>query len=420
VYRPDEGRWGAGVAAALARRGNVDPVLVRGIFVALTFAGGLGVGAYGVAWLLLPQQDGRIHLQEAVHGRFTAGFAGAAIGSLALLGDPGPWNDGGWPGGPSRVLAWILLIALIWWLLRHRHDDARDGWGHGQTDSPTGPGMSGYGASGPSASGYGASGPSASGYGASGYGASATAGEGDVPVYGSPPWQTQWTPPVRVPDPSWPSRRITRITLGLALLAAAAVLIADRSDGMTDAAGLVAAAAALGVVALGILTAGALGRRSGGLAGIGVLLAAGVLIGAGVHEAGVQTGQNIALAGDYTWRPATAEAARKQYNLGAGQAELVLTNPGLLSAATTSAPLTVTVRVGVGQLTVVLPESGARVVTDLGAGQVTDPDGTVHEVGTGNHRVTFAQQDRASDLPVLIVDVQQGAGEVLVKESRNA
>ncbi|HEX2809317.1 MAG TPA: PspC domain-containing protein, partial [Kineosporiaceae bacterium] len=36
VVRPDEGRWAAGVCAGLGRRWGLDPLLVRGLFVAVS------------------------------------------------------------------------------------------------------------------------------------------------------------------------------------------------------------------------------------------------------------------------------------------------------------------------------------------------------------------------------------------------
>ncbi|WP_434081074.1 PspC domain-containing protein [Sanguibacter sp. Z1732] len=70
-------RWIGGVAGGVARRLDVDPLLVRGAFVVLTFFGGLGLLLYGLGWALLAEEsDGRIHLQEALRGRFDAGLAG--------------------------------------------------------------------------------------------------------------------------------------------------------------------------------------------------------------------------------------------------------------------------------------------------------------------------------------------------------
>ena len=71
-------RWIAGVAGGVAYRFGLDPVLVRCVWVVLSIFSGVGLVLYGVAWALLPEEsDGRIHLEEALSGRFNAGLAGA-------------------------------------------------------------------------------------------------------------------------------------------------------------------------------------------------------------------------------------------------------------------------------------------------------------------------------------------------------
>ncbi len=86
VTRPDRGsgRMVAGVAAGLARRWDVDPIVVRVVFVLLTFLGGLGASLYGLGWLFLPHPDGRVHAQQLLTGRITAGFIGALLATLAV------------------------------------------------------------------------------------------------------------------------------------------------------------------------------------------------------------------------------------------------------------------------------------------------------------------------------------------------
>jgi phage shock protein C len=46
----------AGVASGIARHLGLDPTLVRIAFVVLTLAGGSGVLAYIVAWLVIPEE----------------------------------------------------------------------------------------------------------------------------------------------------------------------------------------------------------------------------------------------------------------------------------------------------------------------------------------------------------------------------
>lgn len=48
----------AGVSAGIARAIGIDPVLVRIAFAAATFAGGVGVFAYVLGWLLIPAAGG--------------------------------------------------------------------------------------------------------------------------------------------------------------------------------------------------------------------------------------------------------------------------------------------------------------------------------------------------------------------------
>ena len=44
----------AGVAAGIAERLKIDPVVIRLAFVVLSFAGGLGIVVYLLAWLIVP------------------------------------------------------------------------------------------------------------------------------------------------------------------------------------------------------------------------------------------------------------------------------------------------------------------------------------------------------------------------------
>ena len=70
IYRGRD-RWIGGVSSGIAHRLGVDPLIIRGIFIVLTLFAGIGVLAYGLGWALLPEPDGRIHVQEAAAGRWT-------------------------------------------------------------------------------------------------------------------------------------------------------------------------------------------------------------------------------------------------------------------------------------------------------------------------------------------------------------
>ena len=113
-------RWIGGVASGIAHRLGVDPLIVRGVFIVLSIFAGIGVLLYGVAWALLPEPDGRIHVQEAGAGRWSAGMTGAlittVIGFPSLGGGFWGWERNGF-GGFLWTVFWIAgAIYLIYYL----------------------------------------------------------------------------------------------------------------------------------------------------------------------------------------------------------------------------------------------------------------------------------------------------------------
>lgn len=126
-------RWLAGVAGGIAARANIDPIIVRGVFVVLAVLGGPGILLYLAGWLLLPDTTGKIHLEEVVRGRAgTAAIVGVvAVGVIVVLpimlglaspsrwGTWGVWGTDWLPGWMSvtfQVLVWIAVcvgIALL-------------------------------------------------------------------------------------------------------------------------------------------------------------------------------------------------------------------------------------------------------------------------------------------------------------------
>ena len=56
LTRSTNDRMVAGVAAGLAEYLEIDPVLIRLAFVLLTFAGGPGLLAYLILWLIVPEE----------------------------------------------------------------------------------------------------------------------------------------------------------------------------------------------------------------------------------------------------------------------------------------------------------------------------------------------------------------------------
>src|SRR4051794_15471597 len=116
LRRDPEHRVLAGVCAGIARHFGIDPLVVRVAFGALTFAGGLGVVLYAVAWVLVPEDGSapaagrrRIAGRAAVEVSLGAGLLvlSLLLGFRAL----GLWS--------SDVVVWPAVLiaagaALLW------------------------------------------------------------------------------------------------------------------------------------------------------------------------------------------------------------------------------------------------------------------------------------------------------------------
>src|SRR3954451_20092281 len=116
LYRSVDDRKVAGVAGGLGRHLNVDPTILRVLFVVLCFFGGAGFLLYGVAWLLVPE-EGRYDTRAARIDDGTRNVVLIVIGVIAallVLGDS--W------GGLSFPWPLPLLVAggLVYLVLRDR------------------------------------------------------------------------------------------------------------------------------------------------------------------------------------------------------------------------------------------------------------------------------------------------------------
>jgi len=56
LYRSRESKILAGVCAGLGDYFNIDPVIIRLLWVILTIAGGAGVLIYIIAWIIIPEE----------------------------------------------------------------------------------------------------------------------------------------------------------------------------------------------------------------------------------------------------------------------------------------------------------------------------------------------------------------------------
>lgn len=68
LYRNKQNKIVGGVGSGLAEYFDIDPVLVRLLFVLLTFQGGLGVLAYLILWIVVPARKTDAELAMAGDG----------------------------------------------------------------------------------------------------------------------------------------------------------------------------------------------------------------------------------------------------------------------------------------------------------------------------------------------------------------
>lgn len=374
-------RWMGGVCSGLADRWGIDPVIVRGLAVVLTLFFGIGMLAYGVAWALLPEPDGRIHVEEVARGRWTSGMTGAGL--LTLLGlagqGQGIFFDGnnGWFFWP---LFWIAAVAgLIYWLA-NRDKPKGSGTQPGRQGHPGTTGQTGNtgGAGTPAPSWHGHTWESGAygGYGAAdapaGYGttdtpgAGAAAGAPTAPLPAPAMAAAGQTPHVQQPfapnphmyvktAPRPPKPRLgapaSLLVLGLAAVVGALVLILDATN-IIDLggyqAGMAAAAAAI-TTGLGIIAAGLAGRTAGGLGTFSVIF----LIFAGLLSLPYGNHAEFTAFNHTDWAPATSTAAETGRTVVMGNATFDLTQ--LDDAAPLAADVQIPLKSVASNITVKVP-----------------------------------------------------------------
>ena len=77
--------WVGGVLGGVAERYRIDPLLARGVFVAVCMiSAGLGLLAYAAAWAVLPDADGRVQFGRLRRGEWQD--ATVAIGVIGAIG----------------------------------------------------------------------------------------------------------------------------------------------------------------------------------------------------------------------------------------------------------------------------------------------------------------------------------------------
>src|SRR4051812_39177302 len=139
--RPREGRQIAGVAAAIARRYDIDPVLVRVGFVVAAFYG-IGAALYIAGWVLLPDEPG---------SAINSGRRRPKVLLLILLGIAAVAGLGGMTHAHTGVVLPIVAVAVLLFLLHRSRGDRGVAGPPAASGAPTPPAGSTASMSGPPA-----------------------------------------------------------------------------------------------------------------------------------------------------------------------------------------------------------------------------------------------------------------------------
>jgi len=109
--RASSGRLLGGVALGIARYTGISAAIIRLLFFVLAVSGGVGVAAYAIFWVFLPQEDGqRFRTDYRAQGQLLGLLAVAGVGIVLLA------TSGLLPGRGTAVpaVAAMVGIVLVW------------------------------------------------------------------------------------------------------------------------------------------------------------------------------------------------------------------------------------------------------------------------------------------------------------------
>jgi len=124
LVRVDDGRWLAGVCAGLGRYFDVNPLVYRIAFAALSLAGGTGLLLYLAAWLVMPSETSEESIAvEALREHRERPWLLLGLGLLAFGAILALSEARFWPGTGNVWLAAVIVgAAIVWWHVRNRPD----------------------------------------------------------------------------------------------------------------------------------------------------------------------------------------------------------------------------------------------------------------------------------------------------------
>lgn len=375
-------RWIGGVATGIAGRTGLDPILVRGLFVVLAIFGGIGLLAYGLAWALLPEPDGRIHAESAGRGNWTSGMTGALIVSILGLWRPNvPFlGDGGGLEGFLWSLFWVAVaVFIVYWIFNSSGRKAGAAAGSGPGDPAQAP---------------------------------QTLHGSSMADRGARQPASAAMPPPKPATPR-PSGADIAVFLGGAVLLAGLVLALDYLGLLPLGSGAitVALATAVVVLGLGVVLLGIRGRTSGAL---GFLAAAGIVASL-LSGASLGTG-NWVVAAESHWTSTSVEPAQEGYTLIAAHGRIDLTE---LDGITEDA--VIPVNAAASNVGILVPDDvpvEVRSVVALSSTQLATPVDSTSVDGAWRPGTLHLNQDATG--PRIILDIRGVASKVTVATSEEA
>ncbi|WP_377644317.1 PspC domain-containing protein [Oryzobacter terrae] len=431
--RDTDARWFGGVCSGLGRRWNVDPVLVRAIAVVLAFFGGIGITAYVVLWLVLPDQRGDILAERAIRRGDLGPVALLVVTALLLLG--GFFSIGQGNGWVAPL--WVVALAGLAFVLIRRDRVSGPSPTHvpapaGSTPPPPPPGGAPMNAPTTAFSppaGAAAPGASASpGYAMppgqqAPYGAAPQPGPyGGQQPWGGQPWGGHPAPPapprpVAPLPPPRPRRRrpswfVGLVSLGIALVGLGLGVALAEPLGYPGSAGTLGLLIGLTGVSLAVLTLGISGRAAGFSGFLTVLLAFLLVGSAAASRVDLEESSGF---GPRTWTPVPA-AGETRFEHGGGDVVLDLARFAGAEADPARRQV-ISVEVGAGDLRILVPEGvSAQIGASVGFGSIMQrsADGSTAPDSTGPDRsVTTTVGDGPT---AVTIDAQLGVGEITIEE----
>jgi phage shock protein PspC (stress-responsive transcriptional regulator) len=368
----------AGVAGGLGRHLNVDPTVLRVLFVVLCFFGGAGFLLYGVAWLIVPedgQPEGKISMSPNTRNGLL--IAAGIIAACILLGNS--WHGFGFP--------WPVLlvgIAAVIYLLA-RDERPRPAAPPPVAYSPT-QGQPPVGQGWVQPSGTTTYAPDSSG--------------GQTPP--NPPWLAPSQPAPAYQPPRKRGPKLFGFTLAMVAVALGALGLFEASGTHVDDAAY--AALALAVVGA-MLVVGAFVGRAGGLIFLGIVAAFALAVTSvvgNVRDLSFSHGEQLRVA------PTSAAGVQSSYDITSGRAFVDLSrvrDPQALDGRT------IDVDARAGEIVVVLPpDVQSTVHADIhGPGQVDLPD---HNSGGISTKLSGTYGDGPT---TVTIDTELNAGHIDVR-----